>query len=159
MAYRSFVGSGRLSPASIRRLSQAVVTQIPSYLRVRPDGMLPMRHRRQRFFAIAVAALIGSFECADATYFNYEQWEALPQDLQTFYIAGAVDSLITYARSAQELQKNKWYESCLMKAQMTDTQLAQNVRNYGAAHPEVQTQLVQYALVAYLMAACGSPPP
>jgi hypothetical protein len=32
MAYRSFVGSGRLSPASIRRLSQAVVTQIPSYL-------------------------------------------------------------------------------------------------------------------------------
>jgi hypothetical protein len=32
MAYRSFGGSGRLSPASIRRLSQAVVTQIPSYL-------------------------------------------------------------------------------------------------------------------------------
>jgi hypothetical protein len=38
MAYRSFVGSGRLSPASIRRLSQAVVTQIPSYLVLRRPG-------------------------------------------------------------------------------------------------------------------------
>src|SRR5262252_8270861 len=61
MAYRSFGGPGRLeSPASIRRLSQAVVTQIPSQLGLCHGlvevGNEPLDLGSQVLFGVEVAA-------------------------------------------------------------------------------------------------------
>jgi hypothetical protein len=91
---------------------------------------------------------------AEAQYFNYLQWSALPPIPRAAYIAGAFDSLTGY--SANEVE-SKHYFICLERAAIKNTKLADNLMQYASAHPALQKGSVQKALLQYLIAACGKP--
>ena len=108
-------------------------------------------------FAIAVFSVALIITPAVANYFTFSEWSALPEDAQSVYIAGAYDSLVTFASNDDEIAMAKHYASCLAKSKMLNQQLAQNVRNYAATKPALQGGNVQSALVNYLIELCGRP--
>jgi hypothetical protein len=91
---------------------------------------------------------------AEAQYFNYLQWSALPPIPRAAYIAGVFDSLTGY--SVNEVE-SKHYFTCLERAAIKNTQLADNVIQYASTHSALQKGSVQKALLQYLTAACGKP--
>jgi hypothetical protein len=111
-----------------------------------------------RTIVVLIALLVSSG--AQANYFTYQQWLAMSELGRAAYVAGAFDSLLTFIDPADEQAlAMKWhYNNCLLRAQMSDTQLAANVMNFAKDRPELHTGPVQGALIGYLIAACGAPP-
>jgi len=92
---------------------------------------------------------------AQSNYFTYQQWLAMPEPGRVAYLAGAYDSLLTFA---EDEQVTSHYSRCLNMAQMTNFQLAANVLSFAKDRPALQTGSVQGALINYLIAACGKLP-
>ena len=78
----------------------------------------------------------------------------MPEQGRIAYVAGAYDSLVTFAETDQV---GMHYENCLVRARMTNSALTANVLNFAKDRPALQTGPVQGALIAYLIAACGAP--
>jgi hypothetical protein len=91
---------------------------------------------------------------AEAQYFNYLQWSALPPIPRAAYIAGVFDSLTGYSTNEVE---SKHYFTCLERAAIKNTKLADNLMQYASTHPALKRGSVQKALLQYLIAACGKP--
>ena len=110
-----------------------------------------------RKWGLVVLAFVVWPNVAEAVYLTYSQWEAMPPFGRDAYIAGAFDSLVEISASSND-NYQKHYNSCLVRQQMTNGQLADNVRAYAASRPELQTGGVVGAMLNYLIALCGKPP-
>ena len=86
-------------------------------------------------------------------YFNFSQWEQLPENQRAAYIAGAFDSLI----SNEERRGSLHYQRCIRNTVMSSQQLAANVLAFVQTQPALQGQTVQIGLVRYLNSLCGTP--
>jgi hypothetical protein len=88
-----------------------------------------------RTVVVLIALLVSSG--AQANYFTYQQWLAMSEMGRAAYVAGAFDSLLTFIDPADEqAPAMKWhYNNCLLRAQMSDTQLAANVMNFAKDRP------------------------
>jgi hypothetical protein len=95
---------------------------------------------------------------AGAEYLNYEQWAALSPDLRAAYMTGTYDSLVGFVATPEEFRMARHYVDCLLRAQMSNTQLSENVREYAAPRPKFHGSTPQHALVSYLIELCGKPP-
>lgn len=103
---------------------------------------------------IAVVAIISP---ASAAFMTYAIWVAQTPFFKSAYIAGAYDSLVTFAADTEGQRVATHYSVCLQNAQMTNRQLAENVERYASARPALQAGTVQKAMIDYLIEACGPP--
>jgi hypothetical protein len=108
--------------------------------------------------ALATGILFGLALTAQGNYYSYPEWESASEAVQTAYISGAYDSLVTYISSEQEERMSRHYRACMQRSKMNNLQLTRNVRTFAASRPDLQTQAVQFALIHYLHAACGQVP-
>ena len=88
---------------------------------------------------------------------SYAQWENLPEDLQTAYISGALDSLLLYAADPRAQAISLHFHGCLKSREIAGSRLSDNVRSFTQGKPQSPTS-VQSALLAYLVALCGKIP-
>lgn len=95
---------------------------------------------------------------ARADFFTYSEWEALPPIARASYISGAFDALISIQTSPNETYQDH-YRKCLVQQKMLNSQLAEHVREYASARPDLQSRGVVAAMLNYLVALCGKPPP
>jgi hypothetical protein len=87
--------------------------------------------------------------------YTFSQWEKLQDDERTAYIAGLIDSLETMAATEPAQRTARHYTECLMRSRLTAGQLADFLREYVRARPEMQGSYVQRAINDYLNALCG----
>jgi hypothetical protein len=92
-------------------------------------------------------------------YYNYASWEGLPDGLRKAYIAGAIDSLASWADTASNKKMSEHILSCLKTTNITLTQLGDNLKTYTSVRPKLRPGSVQAALIDYLNALCGEPKP
>ena len=90
-----------------------------------------------------------------SVFWNFTQWQQKSYPERVGYIAGAIDSLVILATTAEQQQHSLGISNCLRNSRMTTGQLVQNVTQFGQQNPDVQAQPVQLALVRYLNALCG----
>lgn len=96
-------------------------------------------------------------EPANALYFNYTEWSALPEVSRTMFMTGAFDSLVSFATDAGGEEAAKHYDHCVVSAHMSNGQLATNILNYAKDKPALHTKPATMAMIKYLIAACGLP--
>ena len=93
---------------------------------------------------------------AKAHFYTYLQWDRLPPNSRGAYIAGAFDVLTIPFDAVSTFPEH--YGNCIGKTEMTNMQLAENVRSFASARPEYQRNTVLNALVNYLIELCGRAP-
>ena len=89
--------------------------------------------------------------------YTFSQWEKLQDDDRSAYIAGLIDSLKTMAATEAAQRTAQHYSQCLMRSRLTARHLADFLREYARARPELQRGSVQRAMNDYLNALCGRP--
>jgi hypothetical protein len=107
--------------------------------------------------AVATIVVIALASPASATFYTYAQWSALPEYGRAMYIAGLYDGLVSIFRPEDHWIASH-YRQCIGDAKMTNGQLAENIRAYASARPNLQGQPVTGAFIAYLIQLCGKPP-
>jgi hypothetical protein len=90
-------------------------------------------------------------------YYNYADWDRLNESDRAAYIAGAYDSLVSIA-SPETASSARHYSRCVVSRQLSNEQLAKNVRAFVATRPNLQKGPVQGGLINYLVELCGAPP-
>src|SRR5438034_5648837 len=85
------------------------------------------------------------------------RWEKLQDDDSTAYIARFIDTLRTMAATEPAQLAARHYSQCIMRSRLTARQLANFLREYVRARPEMQGSSVQHAINDYLNALCGRP--
>ena len=87
----------------------------------------------------------------DRLYYTFAQWAGLQED------DGLLDTLaMAPTEPAQTTAQH--YSQCITRSRLTSRQLANYLREYGRARPEMQAKSVQAAMNGYLNALCGQPP-
>jgi|SRR5215212_6445300 len=104
----------------------------------------------------AALFVLGASLPTQAAYYNYSTWEALPESYRAAYIAGAFDSLVGFAVTDADTIRGKHYSECPHRAKMKDGQLAENIRAFARARPSLHSQIVQGAMIQYLIELCGT---
>ena len=89
--------------------------------------------------------------------FTFSQWERLRDDDRAAHIAVFIDTLATMAATQPAQRAARHYSECIMRSQLTARDLANFLREYARAHPELQRGSVQRAMNDYLNALCGRP--
>jgi hypothetical protein len=103
--------------------------------------------------------LIATSPVANAgQFYSYRQWVALNETLRSVYIAGVFDSLLGIVKDRNDLPVTKHYDDCITRANMTDSELADNIMAFVKTRPELQERSVSGALINYLIDFCGAPP-
>lgn len=103
--------------------------------------------------------LIATSPVANAgQFYSYRQWVALKETLRSVYIAGVFDSLLGIVKDRNDLPVTKHYDDCITRANMTDSELADNIIAFVKTRPELQERSVSGALMNYLINFCGAPP-
>src|SRR5215510_12937996 len=108
-----------------------------------------------RFFPIVLLFSTTALH-AQSLYLNYGQWEQMPTGFIEIYVAGAFDTLSVVAVPAQ-VPVAKYYNECVAKNGLTVAQLAQNMKEYAQAQPNVQNKPIPTVLMRYLISLCGVP--
>lgn len=111
----------------------------------------------KRFF-LAAALFSLLMRPANAVFFTYAQWDALPSNLRSAYIAGLYDALVSFANDEGDQRVATHYQQCIARSKMNNAQMADNIRSFTSARPELQGNPVGGALIAYLIKLCGMPP-
>jgi len=93
---------------------------------------------------------------AQTIYLNYGQWLQMPTSFRQMYIAGAFDALSVLA-TPQQAPVARYFNECVAKAGLTTAELAQNVKEYGEAQPDMQGKPTPHVLGRYLISLCGLP--
>ena len=116
--------------------------------------------RASKFILTAAIFTVFSASQTNAAFFTYAEWERLSADSRAAYIAGAYDSLTTFASAEMErsIKVAQHYRACVVRTKITNHQLAENVRAYAATKPELQAMPVPAAMLHYLLALCGEVP-
>lgn len=94
---------------------------------------------------------------AAANFLTYAEWVRMNAEMRAIYIAGAYDSLITFAMSDEQRAVNAHYSDCITKSKLTVSQLAENVRKFAKDKAKLQ-DFVETPLISYLYEYCGAPP-
>src|SRR5262245_60516894 len=89
--------------------------------------------------------------------YTFSQWEKLQDDERTAYVAGLIDSLEPMAATEPAQRTARHYTECFMRSRLTAGQLADFLREYVRARPEMHGSYVQRAINDYLNALCGRP--
>jgi len=92
------------------------------------------------------------------TYLDYSEWQNRTEEARVNYIMGMYDLLVTLADSDAGVRRGRHYGACVSKAKMSNRDLAENVRLFGASRPELHSQPVTAVLIQYLIGLCGKPP-
>jgi hypothetical protein len=103
--------------------------------------------------------LIAASPVANAgQFYSYRQWVVLNKPLRSAYIAGVFDSLLGIVKDRNDLPVTKHYDDCITRANMSDSELANNIVAFVKTRPELQERSVSGALINYLIDFCGPPP-
>jgi hypothetical protein len=89
--------------------------------------------------------------------FTFSQWERLRDDDRAAHIAVFIDTLATMAATQPAQRAARHYSECIMRSRLTARDLANFLREYARARPELQRGSVQRAMNDYLNALCGRP--
>jgi hypothetical protein len=110
-------------------------------------------------FRYAAVLLLLSWPASAEVHLDYtfSQWEKLQDDDRTAYIARFIDTLRTMAATEPAQLAARHYSQCIMRTRLTARQLANFLREYVRARPEMQGSSVQHAISDYLSALCGRP--
>jgi hypothetical protein len=108
-------------------------------------------------FAAALLLLSRPANADDHLYYTFSQWTRSHDEDRVAYISGLLD---TFAMAATEpAQKTaRHYNQCITRSRLTRRQLANYLREYGRARPQMQANSVQDAMNNYLNELCGQPP-
>lgn len=75
---------------------------------------------------------------AEGVLYTYAAWERETPAARALYIAGAFDSLVGFGGSAEDQITGSHYSTCLALSRMSNSQLADNVRQYASTRPNMQ---------------------
>ena len=108
-------------------------------------------------FATALLLLSSPANAEDHLYYTFSQWTRLHDEDRVAYISGLLD---TFAMAATEPAQRtaRHYNQCITRSGLTSRQLANYLREYGRARPQMQANSVQDAMNNYLNELCGQPP-
>jgi hypothetical protein len=81
--------------------------------------------------------------------FTFSQWERLRDDDRAAHIADFIDTLATMAATQPAQRAARHYSECIMRSQLTARHLADFLREYARARPELQRGSVQRAMNNY----------
>jgi hypothetical protein len=70
--------------------------------------------------------------------YTFSRWERLRDDDRAAYIADFIDTLATTAATHPAQRAARHYSECIMRSQLTAGQLADFLREYARARPELQ---------------------
>ena len=110
-------------------------------------------------FKYAAVLLLLSWSATAEVHRDYtvSQWERLHEDDRAAYIAGSIEMLGTIAGPEPAQRAARHYSQCIVRSQLTASQLASFLREYVRARPELRGSSVQSAMNDYLNALCGRP--
>jgi hypothetical protein len=128
-------------------------------LKLSAQSAQPFCEGARVFRYAAVLLLLLSWPAIAEVHLDYtfSQWEKLQDDDRTAYIAGLIDSLETMAATEAAQRTAQHYSQCLMRSRLTARELADFLREYVRARPEMQGSSVQRAINDYLNVLCGRP--
>src|SRR5215475_12808141 len=87
--------------------------------------------------------LIATSPVANAGHFySYRQWAALDETLRSVYIAGVFDSLLGIVKDRNDLPVTRHYDDCITRANMSDSELANNIIAFVKTRPELKERSV-----------------
>jgi hypothetical protein len=112
-----------------------------------------------RVFRYAAVSLLLSWPAIAEVHLDYtfSQWERLHEDDRAAYIASSIEMLETIAGREPAQRAARHYSQCIVRSQLTASQLASFLREYVRARPELRGSSVQSAMNDYLNALCGRP--
>jgi|SRR5262245_9536044 len=93
---------------------------------------------------------------AQSLYLKYGQWEQMPTGLREMYVAGAFDTLSVVA-IPQQAPVARYPNECVSKTGLSPAELAQSMKDYAEAQPNVQNKPIPNVLMRYLISLCGLP--
>ena len=105
----------------------------------------------------AAVLLLLSWPAAAQDRYTFSQWERLRDDERIAVIARYIDTLATIATEPSQMTAHH-FTQCIMRSRQTPTELANYLRAYGRARPELHGSSGQHAMDSYLDALCGHPP-
>jgi hypothetical protein len=109
------------------------------------------------FLATIIILSLVSTAPAMANFVTYAEWRAQPEMWRWAYVAGAVDSLLTFPPQGADQGWFNHYNTCLGNAHMNAGQVAANLASFVDSRPELQAKAVQIGLITYLQGLCGQP--
>ncbi len=101
-------------------------------------------------FAAVLLLLSWPASAEDRLYYRFSQWAGLQE------ISDLLDTLAMAATEPAQ-RTAQHYSQCITRSRLTTRQLANYLREYGRARPELQANSVQDAMNNYLNALCGRP--
>jgi len=107
-------------------------------------------------FAAVLLLLSWPASAEDRLYYRFSHWAGLQEDERAAYISDLLDTLAMAATEPAQ-RTAQHYSQCIARSRLTTRQLANYLREYGRARPELQANSVQDAMNNYLNALCGRP--
>lgn len=108
--------------------------------------------------ASVIALMLAIATTAHAEYFTYSEWSRQPEDFRAAYIAGMYDALTSLAETDADAKVGAHYQTCVSRAKITNSQLAERTLLFGTGRPDLQSGAVGTVMVDYLIHFCGKPP-
>jgi nitrate reductase assembly molybdenum cofactor insertion protein NarJ len=94
---------------------------------------------------------------ASAEVHTFYQWERLQDHDRIAFIAGYIETLTAMATAEPAQTTARHYTECLTRSRVTARELANYLREYVRARPELRGSSIQHAMDTYLNALCGRP--
>jgi hypothetical protein len=106
--------------------------------------------------ALLVAALISGATVTPsaARFYNYFEWQRLPEDYRTAYVTGAFDSFVTFAF----VEASNHFGACVNALGISAGQFTRNIETYASSRPSEQRLGVPSIMLHYLLELCGPAP-
>jgi hypothetical protein len=108
--------------------------------------------------AAATALMLAIGTAAHAEYFTYSEWSRQPADFRAAYIAGLYDAVVSLAETDAEARIGAHFQTCVSRAKITNSQLAESTLLFGTARPRLRSGGVGEVMINYLIQLCGKPP-
>src|SRR5262249_9504002 len=119
---------------------------------------IPSGFAKRLMLKCAVLLFLLTWPAGAQDQYTFSQWERLPDDDRVAFIAGHIETLAAIAATEPAQTTARHYSDCIMRSRLTARQLANYLREYVRARPELQGSSVQHAMDSYLDALCGRPP-
>jgi hypothetical protein len=105
----------------------------------------------------AALLLLLTWPAGAQDHYTFSQWERLQDDDRVAFIAAYIDTLATIATTEPAQTTVRHYSQCITRSRLTPRQLANYLREYVRARPELHGSSIQHAMDNYLNALCGQP--
>ena len=105
-------------------------------------------------FVTIVLLLSTTLAHGQSVFLTYHQWEQLPVNLREIYVAGAFDTLSTVT-TPEQVNYVKHYNECVAKAALNLREVAESMKAYAEAQPDLRDKPTPFALLRYLVSICG----